>query len=799
MRLHRIALALSSRTIARTERYTDDSAPFIPISVPASSYPIRINRNLPFYTQSSSSLTRLERTAKVSLAPGYAGARRKRVKHIPFLRSNTSSTLSLRVTTSSGSDLTPSPEINQSLINETVRSIRTILTPEDAKKESSKNRLSKQIKHLRRKFDSVGEESHFITKFDHDSDTSFAMNSEKEKNLKETKTTGGIMAALLIGSIQTMPLETIGTTDPVSIVSSRPNEEEKREIRCTENSNSNVQGEEQRQDIASLIDETEMSSCNDDNSTGDELSEDTTSYNVLDDSRYSVDGDSDKAESSSSLQERIPITRSSAESCTDSTLQIESDVATNHSPSNPNLASMKDIVSRNDTIPIITVDTQESTDSDVSIDTSGFSNSESRPNITNSYVLTETNIFAPKLTHSSDKREIDDVRQASDTSGTDCQTLNLEEDKRRATSESSISETHRVHPTKHERDLCRERSQSAHRQSKELESPTKGSENRMNADKERNDPVISLPHVTTRSSLSNEEARALATIERRRCMRDLIKLIDTKMMVSTRATRHSKRTVSMRNKRRRHERKASYKGSKKSGNFDKFPSRGASARKRTSHRRREKDVLRVPRVRSIPECLSSDHHPVFYVTSRSCGSSLVSLTDCTRVSPSPAFHRPHDGSSKTSGKLPRSGRGKPDAVPAISISSVCNLEKTSCHIDCAMPTNNANMTYNSRVSRPSPDLRQQDETSVSPSCPLPTVPTVAAKMSQSPATRTLANVPLHRRSSDSDLSVTPKGIEIFLQAKNEINSRKNYTMIIISWSKQDCLFYFRLCFMGNKL
>lgn len=52
---------------------------------------------------------------------------------------------------------------------------------------------------------------------------------------------------------------------------------------------------------------------------------------------------------------------------------------------------------------------------------------------------------------------------------------------------------------------------------------------------------------------------------------------------------------------------------------------------------------------------------------------------------------------------------------------------------------------------------QQDETSVSPSCPLPAVPTMAPKMSQSPATRTLANVPLHRRSSDSDLSVTPKG------------------------------------------
>ncbi|EFN71921.1 Uncharacterized protein KIAA0528-like protein [Camponotus floridanus] len=52
---------------------------------------------------------------------------------------------------------------------------------------------------------------------------------------------------------------------------------------------------------------------------------------------------------------------------------------------------------------------------------------------------------------------------------------------------------------------------------------------------------------------------------------------------------------------------------------------------------------------------------------------------------------------------------------------------------------------------------QQDEASISPSCPLPAVSSMTVKMSQSPATRTLANVPLHRRSSDSDLSVTPKG------------------------------------------
>lgn len=776
MCLHRIAFAFSSRTITRTERYADDSAPFIPISIPAS-YPVRIDRNFPFYARSSSSLTRLERVAKVPMTPGYTGARRKHVKRIPFLRSNTSSMLSLRVTTSSSSDVTPSPEISQSLIDETVKSIRTVLTPEDARKESSRVRLSKQIKHLRSKFDSLGEEGHFVAESDRNSDAdtvgSFALNLKKERNLKETKTTGRIMAAFLIGSIQNMPLENIGNTDSISIFRSdeQPNEEVKGETRHKKNphAGSNVQGKEQRQDVASSIDETEMSSFDDDNSTGDESSEDTASYNILDDSRYSVDRDSDKAEDSSSLQERIPITHSSAGSCTDSTLQIESDAATRHSPSNSNLSTV--VPMRNNAIPIITVDINDSTDSDTSIDTCGLLNDESRPDITNSCIFAKTNIFAPKSTHSSDKREID-ARQISDTSANERQTLNLEieEDKRRssATSESSsIPETHRVHLTKHERDLCRERSQSAHRQNREserLESPAEESEDRVNADRERNNPATSLPRARTRSSLSNKEARAVATIERRRCMHDLIKLIDTRMMVSTRTTRRSKRTVSQRSKRRKREKKVSRKDSKKSRNsFDKFPSRGMSMRRRASHRRREKDVLRIPRVRSIPEYLSSGQHQI-HAISRSCGSSFISLTDRTRVSPSPALHRPLDGSPGTSEKSPRNGHGKSNAVP---VTSVCNLEKTSCHIDCATPTNNANMTYNSRVSRPSPDLRQQDEASVSPSCPLPAVPTVAAKMSQSPATRTLANMPLHRRSSDSDLSVTPKG-ELCLQAKNEI-------------------------------
>ncbi|XP_012536036.2 C2 domain-containing protein 5 [Monomorium pharaonis] len=766
--IEEIAFTLSSRTIARTERrYVDDSMPFIPISIPAS-YPIRIDRNLAsFHAHSSSSLTRLERVTNVSVSPGrYAGARRKRGRRIPFFRTDTSSMLNLKITTaSSGSDLTPSPETARSLIDETVRSVRTVLTPEDAKKESRGSRLSKQIKHLRGKFDPVGEESHFA-----------AVNPKKERNLRESKISGTVMAALLIGSIQNMPLENVESTDPVSIFRSddQPDEEEvKEETRCKENPPESVEinvqdGGQKQVDVASSIDETEASSFGDDNSTGDESSEDTTSYNILDDSRYEIDRDSDKAEStSSSLQERIPIAHGSS---TDSTLQIESDVTTENTI-------------RNDlAIPIITVDARESTDSDTSIDTPGLSNNESLPGV--------TNLLAPKSILSS--------HQASDTSDSEQrQKLNLEvkEDKRHssATSGSSTSaDAHHIHLTRHERDLCRERSrQSAHRQNGELTrlgSPSAGerSEDRTNTDKEKNDPT-SFSHATTRSSLSNEEARALATAERRRCMRDLIKLIDTKMMVSTRAMRRSKRTKSSRrSKRRKREKKTSHRDSRESKNspFDRFPSRhgASSTRRHASH----KDILlRVSRDRSTSECLSSGRlHPILCTTSRSCGSSLVSLTGQTNASsPSATFQRrPHDGPSNTAGKAsPRGTRGGEldDAAPAISVSGVCNLGETShYHIDCTVPTNNANMTYNSRVSRPSPDLRQQDEASISPSCPLPTVPTMAAKMSQSPATKTLASVPLHRRSSDSDLSVTPKGNSLGSSEKSITGPLRTPTAVV---------------------
>ncbi|CAL7940056.1 unnamed protein product [Xylocopa violacea] len=89
--------------------------------------------------------------------------------------------------------------------------------------------------------------------------------------------------------------------------------------------------------------------------------------------------------------------------------------------------------------------------------------------------------------------------------------------------------------------------------------------------------------------------------------------------------------------------------------------------------------------------------------------------------------------------------------------SICNIRETSDHDESTNDTNTANITYNSCVSRPSLDHRQQDEASLSPSYPLPAVSPMVSKVCQLPMTKAQPTVSLHRRSSDSDLSVTPKG------------------------------------------
>nr|XP_034175181.1 C2 domain-containing protein 5 isoform X1 [Osmia lignaria]XP_034175182.1 C2 domain-containing protein 5 isoform X1 [Osmia lignaria]XP_034175183.1 C2 domain-containing protein 5 isoform X1 [Osmia lignaria]XP_034175184.1 C2 domain-containing protein 5 isoform X1 [Osmia lignaria]XP_034175185.1 C2 domain-containing protein 5 isoform X1 [Osmia lignaria] len=106
--------------------------------------------------------------------------------------------------------------------------------------------------------------------------------------------------------------------------------------------------------------------------------------------------------------------------------------------------------------------------------------------------------------------------------------------------------------------------------------------------------------------------------------------------------------------------------------------------------------------------------------------------------------------------------------------SICNIEDVSSHNESTNITN----TANSCVSYPSPNHRQQDEASLSPSYPLPAVPSMVSKICQLPTTKAQPTVSLHRRSSDSDLSITPKGNSFGTNDKSMTGLLKTSTAVI---------------------
>ncbi|XP_024224160.1 uncharacterized protein LOC100749718 isoform X2 [Bombus impatiens] len=110
--------------------------------------------------------------------------------------------------------------------------------------------------------------------------------------------------------------------------------------------------------------------------------------------------------------------------------------------------------------------------------------------------------------------------------------------------------------------------------------------------------------------------------------------------------------------------------------------------------------------------------------------------------------------------------------------SICNIRKALDQDELTNITNTANMTYNSCVSPPSLDHRQQDEASLSPSYPLPAVPPMVSKVCQLPTTKAQPTAPLHRRSSDSDLSITPKGNSFGANDRSTTGLLKTSTAVI---------------------
>lgn len=117
------------------------------------------------------------------------------------------------------------------------------------------------------------------------------------------------------------------------------------------------------------------------------------------------------------------------------------------------------------------------------------------------------------------------------------------------------------------------------------------------------------------------------------------------------------------------------------------------------------------------------------------------------------------------------GRGNlltPSKLEIVSVvrksHSECNLREAQQERDGAVEiinnTNTANITDNSCVPcYPDPHRQQQPEvvTDATPSPATPTPANLANKISKSPVPKPNSAVPIHRRSSDSDLSITPKG------------------------------------------
>ncbi|PBC32679.1 hypothetical protein APICC_01922 [Apis cerana cerana] len=109
--------------------------------------------------------------------------------------------------------------------------------------------------------------------------------------------------------------------------------------------------------------------------------------------------------------------------------------------------------------------------------------------------------------------------------------------------------------------------------------------------------------------------------------------------------------------------------------------------------------------------------------------------------------------------------------------SICNIREILDQ-ELTNITNTANITCNSYVSPPSPNHRQQDEASLSPSYPLPAVPPMVSKVCQLPTTKAQPTASLHRRSSDSDLSVTPKGNSFGANDRSVTGLLKTSTAVI---------------------
>nr|XP_012146463.1 PREDICTED: uncharacterized protein LOC100880355 isoform X1 [Megachile rotundata] len=782
------------------------------------------------------------------------------------------------------------PALPESVIQDA--SIRVMLALEDERGESNKSILDLRMRNFKRLF-STSDESKMSNPLLSSSARSSIVSIHNPYKEKHDKAKMGV-AALLIKSIHSVPLEnvhedneTMASTPASDNMKEHENDtEEKYENQMKEDAytNESIKSEirAKKQHDSSFEENTSSS-----NNVSDESSIDSTSYNVLSDSKFSIDeelGTSNilirrltRTNTFPPLKPKLPKIRlpsRDSDTCPlqESTPPLFRCLSTNHIPYNAEFtvsSRIKKSKQRVRTMAINDASSKATSEFNTNVENKDLQRQEihnssdfDRPLATSTPeeipppFFPETEIKS--ITPVSEKREIPEIavpennenyvlstteydtstnldnignlsyaddsevsvsaysllQNASDTENKD---KTIDEEKKYS---SSLKEADSVAYKESFKNECLEKMEERNTKSTpELSSSThslpslkqfKESTVQSNLRKKSRDTLASKTSSSAESLIqsSSNELYDVAHQNRQRRMLDLIKIIDTKMMVHPEHQTVSNGGRFKRKKRDRIHRNFNPQNLRKTLH-------NQYLRKHMRNYKNAEVVYSSPLSKDLP--LDESAPPsIMTPDSSSYNSSLESIIIQSHLCRTESFHldenvltkrstanlksheiaareltvdTPSSDSLKCSSDIVEMKQLKPNdtnlSVSPASVDhvennshSIYNTEEISNHNEFTNITNTANMTYNSCVSHPSPNHRQQDEASLSPSYPLPAVPSMVSKVCQLPTTKAQPTVSLHRRSSDSDLSITPKGNSFGTNDKSMTGLLKTSTAVI---------------------
>lgn len=745
------------------------------------------------------------------------------------------------------------PALTESVVQDA--SIRMMLALEDERGESSKKILNVRMKKLKRLFSSSDTETKSSNPLLNTSARSSIVsiyNPYKEKMLKNDKAKTGV-AALLIKTIHSIPLENVKEDNETSTTPTTNNiKEHENQMKVDTGTNKIAMPEVKvKKEHDSSFEENTSTS----NNMSDDSSLDSTSYNILSDTKFSTD---EELEASNILTKKLTRTNSfpllRAKSLKIRLQSTDSDTCPLHESSTPPLFkslsmhqisydsefSMNSRIKKNEHVGTMT-------ENDI-VPESIADSSELNKNTNNKSLQCQQNIHSsqdsnfPLATSTPEEirppffLETQSKFTIHSTDSEKCDTSKeytvitiLESNENYILNNIEYDASTDLNNTKHSDLLYADDSEvsvsaySLLQSASDTESRDKKImfkkideevlNEKLEEENVRGAPNISLStqslpslkqfQVSTVESSAKEDMNSRVTIEsktsssaesliqsssneiydvahqnRQRRMLDLINIIDTKMMVQPEHINHNSG-----GRFRRKKRDKTYK------NFN------PQNLRKTLHNQflrkhirnyKQAEVMhssQFPLNESVPASITPDSSSCnsslenIIIQPHLCRTELYHLSEGFLTKRSTAdlkFHEiaareltvdtPSSDSLKNNSGIIEMKQLKPDDTN-ISISptsvdhavhnshSICNIEDVSSHNESTNITN----TANSCVSYPSPNHRQQDEASLSPSYPLPAVPSMVSKVCQLPTTKAQPTVSLHRRSSDSDLSITPKG------------------------------------------